>query len=64
MADIFKSCLDKNDSTDIIVDNDIKTVFNNAVSNVIDKEDTVLFVVGSLYLAGSIKQIVLEANDD
>ncbi|MBQ7707267.1 MAG: bifunctional folylpolyglutamate synthase/dihydrofolate synthase [Lachnospiraceae bacterium] len=64
VADIFKSCLDKNDSTDIIVDNDIKTVFNNAVSNVIDKEDTVLFVVGSLYLAGSIKQIVLEANDD
>ena len=64
VADIFRSCLDKNASVDIIVDNDMKKVFKNAVSNVINKEDTMLFAVGSLYLAGSIKQIIMEAKDD
>ena len=64
VADIFRSRLDKNASVDIIVDSDMKKVFKNAVSNVINKEDTMLFAVGSLYLAGSIKQIIMEAKDD
>ncbi len=64
VAELFRNRLDRNTSTDIMVDCDIKKIFKTALSEVLNKDDTMLFCVGSLYLVGSIKQIVLEAKDD
>ena len=64
VAELFKAKFGNNSSIDIIVDDDIKTIFKTALSGVLNKDDTMLFCVGSLYLVGSIKQIVLEAKDD
>ena len=63
IKELFERYLsDKN--TKIICCDNIKEIFIKAVDDVLDKEDKVLFCVGSLYLAGSIKQIVTEAKDD
>ena len=65
IAALFKSILEKNSYDGVVFEgNNLKTVFETACSEVLYKEEKVLFCVGSLYLAGSIKKIVMEAKDD
>lgn len=62
VLDSFKRYSGRN--VDLICCDDVDKAFKMALENVKDKDDTMLFCVGSLYLAGNIKRIIMEAKDD
>ena len=67
IAGLFRTFLNEmcqGNGNTVIEGDDLKTVFETACLEVSGRDDTVLFCVGSLYLAGSIKKIVMEAKDD
>lgn len=63
IACIFRKYLE-DENVEIVYNNDLEGIFKTASDDVMDKDDTVLYCVGSLYLAGSIKRIIMEAEDD
>ncbi|MBQ9610060.1 MAG: bifunctional folylpolyglutamate synthase/dihydrofolate synthase [Lachnospiraceae bacterium] len=60
IAELFKLHLDY--ECKIKSNDDIKCIFDEACREVIGHEDRILLCTGSLYLAGEIKQIIMEAQ--
>ncbi|MBQ8912432.1 MAG: bifunctional folylpolyglutamate synthase/dihydrofolate synthase [Lachnospiraceae bacterium] len=65
IAELFRNNLKNNKKDAEIIEGDsIEKTFRTAMLHVLNRDDTMLFCVGSLYLAGSIKEIAMEAKDD
>ena len=61
IAGLFASYMD--DDCRIRYNDDIKNIFDEACGEVLENDDRVLLCVGSLYLVGEIKQIIMEAQE-